>query len=239
MTFDIDIKHWPTVEAFAAYLAIIPRPPWCSGLCNHNTYIPNERQWQGEISMRSMMKTYVGKGWTAGPHLYLAAEAPRSEHRGIWQMTPLAHRGVHAGPCNRDRLGLENVGDFDARAPSWAQWQLCVAVNVALCRAWGLPATAINVHKECMSDRTCPGRYFDANRLRSDVGAQLAPIRRFRVRGIPIYQASSLSGTIAKHLKGDEEITIDRVYANGAGHVAGPNGGPGFIALDLNALEEI
>jgi hypothetical protein len=183
--FDADIKHWPSVGAFAEYLRTVSRPSWCKGITNHNTYIPNETQWRGLASMESMQTTYVGKGWSAGPHLYLAAEAPKAADRGIWQMTPLQHVGVHAGPCNSSRLGIENVGDFDARPPTPAQYQLLLDVNRAILHAWLLTPDRVNVHKECMPDRTCPGRYLDPAKLRADLetGAPCVPfVGRFRFR---------------------------------------------------------
>jgi hypothetical protein len=167
--FDADFKHWPTLDAFVEYLHTIPRPSWCFGITNHNTYVPNETQWRGLASMRSMQATYIGKGWSAGPHLYLAAEAPNPADRGIWQMTPLSHVGVHAGPCNNNHLGIENVGDFDARPPSPAQYRLLLDVNRAILHAWMMIPNAVNVHKECMIGRTCPGRYLDPNKLRADL----------------------------------------------------------------------
>lgn len=183
MTFDAQILHWPTVDAFVVYLKTVPRPAWCTGLCNHNTYIPNETQWRGLASMKSMQATYIGKGWSAGPHLYLAAEAPNPADRGIWQMTPLSHVGVHAGPCNSSRLGIENVGDFEARPPTPAQYQLLLDINRAILKAWMLTPDTVNVHKECMPDRTCPGRYLDPNQLRADLrrGAVVPPfVGRYR-----------------------------------------------------------
>lgn len=173
--FDAEFKHWPTVEAFVAYLATVPRPAWCRGITNHNTYIPNELQWRGLASLESMRATYIGKGWSAGPHLYLAAEAPNPADTGIWQMTPLAHVGVHAGPCNSDHLGIENVGDFDARPPTAAQYNLLLAVNRALLRQWSITPERVQTHKECMPGRTCPGRHLDANTLRADLARPIAP----------------------------------------------------------------
>lgn len=169
MAFDIEIKHWPTVAAFSEYLKDIPRPPWCKRLTNHNTYIPNEFQWHGLSSIRAMMQTYIGKGWSAGPHLYLAAEAPNPADCGIFQMTPLSHQGVHAGPCNADALGIENVADWDARPPSPAQYQLLIDVNRTILRQWGLTPEWVNVHRECMPGRTCPGRYLNPDKLRADL----------------------------------------------------------------------
>lgn len=98
ITFDADFKHWPTVEAFVAYLATIKRPAWCHGITNHNTYIPNESQWHGIKSLDSMRSTYIGKGWSAGPYLYLAAEAPNLADTGIFQMTPLTGRCGSSSP---------------------------------------------------------------------------------------------------------------------------------------------
>lgn len=169
--FDIDIQHWPTLSAFVAYLQGVPRPAWCRGITNHNTYRPNESQWAGVASMISMKETYIAKGWDAGPHLYLAAEAPNPIHRGIWQMTPLTHRGIHAGACNTTNLGIENVGDFDAHPPSAAQLTLLLAVNRAIMERWGIPPDQVNVHNECMAGRTCPGKYLTGTQIRAALGS--------------------------------------------------------------------
>lgn len=86
----------------------------------------------------------------------------------------------------------------------------------------------------------CPGQLWNAWKLRllGRVAAlQQAPkLRRFLVHGIPVYQAQSLTGKLAGHLKGGEEIIIDRVYANGGGHLVS---GLGFVDLNHDALEEI
>jgi hypothetical protein len=182
--FDADIIQWPTLDAFKAYLATKPRPAWVRGLTNHNTYIPNETQWRGIASVRSCMQTYIGKGWSAGPNLFLAAEAPNPAHRGIFQLTPITHPGVHAGQCNADHLGIENVGDFDARPPTPAQYQLLLAVNRAILEWWKLPPASVNVHNECMPGRTCPGRHLTGVQIRGDLASGVTPapplIGRFR-----------------------------------------------------------
>lgn len=113
------------------------------------------------------MQTYIAKGWSAGPHLFLAAEAPNPADTGIWQLTPLSHLGVHAGACNVDHLGIENVGDFDAHPPSPAQLTLLLAVNRALLARWMLTPANVNVHNECMTGRTCPGKYLTGTQIRA------------------------------------------------------------------------
>ncbi len=238
MAFDMTIIHWATVADFAVYLTSHPRPAWCEGLCDHNTYRPDENGWQGLASMRSMAKTYASRGWTAGPHLFCAAVCPDPADRGVWQMTPLAHQGVHAGPCNSTHLGIEHVGDFQARPPTYAQWQLAVDVNVAICRAWRLRAGVVRVHKECMPDRVCPGQYFSANTLRADVqAALLAPTHgQYRVIGVPIYHDSQLQSPTGQHIESGTLIAIDATaidnptaYHKRAGHL---ESGDGFINLD-------
>lgn len=237
MPFDIDIQHWPTISAFTAYLQGVPRPSWCTGLTNHNTYIPNEKQWHGRASVESCMQTYIAKGWSAGPHLFLAAEAPNSADTGIWQMTPLGHIGVHAGACNANHLGIENVGDFDARAPSPAQYTLLLAVNRALLEHWMLTPMSVNVHNECMTGRTCPGKHLTGAQIRASLNAAWPrptpapppPTKRYRVRGLPVYQAANHQGTLWGHLQQDEAIEIDDLSN---GHL---KDGRGFV--DVNGLE--
>lgn len=176
MPFDATIIHWPTISAFAAYLQGVPRPAWCKGITNHNTYIPNELQWRGMASMQSMRDTYIAKGWSAGPHLYLAAAAPNPADTGIWAMTPLSHIGVHAGACNATHLGIESVGDFNARPPTADQYTLLITVNLLIMRHWGLPPETINVHNECMVGRTCPGKFLTGAQIRADLRKPAPPI---------------------------------------------------------------
>ncbi len=86
----------------------------------------------------------------------------------------------------------------------------------------------------------CPGQLWTAWKLRllGRVSAlQLATRpRRFKVRGLPIYQAQSLTSTLAGHLKSGEEFAIDKTYANGGAHLSD---GRGFIDLSHDALEEL
>lgn len=229
MTFDAQIIHWPTLAAFVAYLQGVPKPAWCTGLTDHNTYIPNEDQWRGVASVRNCMQTYIGKGWTAGPHLFLAAEAPKAADRGIFQLTPITHQGIHAGQCNTDHLGIENVGDFDRAPPSVAQYQLLLDVNRAILQHWKISASRVNVHNECMPGRTCPGRYLTGEQIRND----LEP-KGYRVIGASVYQRRDCTGPIAGHLHSDDTILIDMDYGDGIVHLAS---GFGFMRkVDLEAV---
>lgn len=238
-TFDSQILHWPTLADFTAYLPSVPRPAWCHGLTNHNTYIPNPSQWRGLASMNNMRAVYISKGWSAGPHLYLAAECPNPADRGIWQLTPLAHVGVHAGPCNPSKTGVENVADWEASPPTAAQYELLLDVNAAICRAWNIDAAQVNVHRECMPGRTCPGQHFDADRMRADLAARLTPqpppARYVRVLGATVYQDSLLI-TPVTHLPADAVVRTNAQaplpgYAQGVVHVVWETGS-GFMRGD-------
>lgn len=235
MAFDAEIIHWPTIAAFAAHLQGVPRPKWCQGITNHNTYIPNEKQWRGRASMLSMQQTYIGKGWSAGPHLFLAADAPNPADRGIWQMTQLDHQGVHAGACNTNRIGLEWVGDFDARPPTADQYTLGITINLLILQAWGLPPSSVNVHNECMVGRTCPGKHLTGTQIRADLTKPPPPItKRYRVKPILISQPSTGGPPYAGELHPWEEVVVDKWYTTGYVHL---QDGRGFVKLeDLEAI---
>ena len=241
MTFNADIHRWDTLAEFTQHLQSIPRPAWVKRLVVHNTYIPNEQMWRGLASMNGMRATYIGKGWSAGPHLYLAAECLNPNDKGIWQMTPLSSPGVHAGPCNADALGIENVGDFDAHPPTPSQYALLLGVLLALCHSWALTAGDLLVHKECMPGRTCPGRYLPPDKLRVDLAARLAAQSGhgpYRVAGLPVYYDSLLTKPTGAHLQPGAVVLIDATaadnparYAPRAVHVSDTQGG-GFVNID-------
>jgi hypothetical protein len=157
--FISDIRQFPDVIALAAYLGRLARPTWgVRGSTYHNTYIPTEAQWRGLASMDSMQAGYEAKGWTAGPHFYLALHSPNPKHDGIWQMTPPTSAGVHGVTCNSTHFGIEVVGDFQAKPPSVAQQQLLIDV-IAVLHRWARLGAILNAHRDCVQ-RTCPGDAF-------------------------------------------------------------------------------
>jgi hypothetical protein len=159
MAFNSDIRQFPDAVALAAYLGRLPRPTWgVRGSTYHNTYRPTEAQWRGLASMDSMQAGYEAKGWTAGPHFYLALHSPNPKHDGVWQMTPPTASGVHGVTCNVTHFGIEVVGDFQDRVPSAAQQQLLIDV-VATLHRWARLGAVLNAHRDCVA-RTCPGDAF-------------------------------------------------------------------------------
>jgi hypothetical protein len=177
-----------TLDSFTAYLAGLARPSWPRASTYHNTYSPTEAQWRGKASMDSMQATYVGKGWTAGPHCFLALHAPNPADNGIWVMTPPTAIGVHAGDCNSDHFGIEVVGDFQSTPPSADQQQLLIDTVAALHRWVGIGPNLV-AHRDCMADRTCPGDAFYA--LKPSLQQRLAqalqsdPLKTRTLPGVP------------------------------------------------------
>lgn len=152
-------RQFPTPAAFADWLHQQPGPDWpVDSITYHNTYIPNEAQWRGHESMRSMQTTYIGKGWDRGPHIYLASDAVRPEHRGVFVMTHPRYPGIHAGACNTHAYGVETVADWDKNQPTETQKAWLVEIGAILTDYSRRPLT-VSAHRDCMSGRTCPGRY--------------------------------------------------------------------------------
>jgi hypothetical protein len=177
MSFNSEIRQFPDVVAFAAYLGRLPRPTWgVRGSTYHNTYRPTEAQWRGLASMDSMQDGYEAKGWTAGPHAYLACHSPNPKHDGIWTMTPPTSPGVHGVTCNSTHFGIEVVGDFQDKPPSAAQQQLLID-TVAMLHRWARLGAVLNAHRDCV-ERTCPGDAFYQIKpqLQARLQQALAPI---------------------------------------------------------------
>jgi hypothetical protein len=174
-SFDADFQHWPTLAAFTAYLQGVPRPAWCTGITNHNTYIPNELQWRGLASMQSMRATYIAKGWSAGPHLYLCAEAPNPADTGIWQMTPSEMSACTPALATPTTWASRTSATSMPVRRLQPNIHLLLAVNRAILAWWGIPPEKVNVHNECMAGRTCPGKYLTGTQIRASLNSAWSP----------------------------------------------------------------
>jgi hypothetical protein len=149
------------------------------------------------------------------------------------------HAGQSVAAWNNDHsIGIElhvSVGEV----PTGAQKDACAWLCRKLMAQFGMTPELIETHRAIAlpkGRKSDPEGWPDADvyRWRSTLAAPKP--RRFKVRGIPIFQATSLSGTLAGHLTSGEVIEVDAVYPNGGGHLKDSRG---FIDLDLNALEEL
>jgi hypothetical protein len=155
-----------------------------------------------------MQDGYEAKGWTAGPHFYLACHSPNPKHDGIWTMTPPTSPGVHGVACNSTHFGIEVVGDFQSKAPSATQQDLLIDVLTTLHR-WARLGPTFNMHRDCVP-RTCPGDAFYALKpqLQARLAAQLTtstmpnPLRAAQLPGPNAtirYCSSPMSAFYAQH----------------------------------------
>ena len=169
--FAIDVRQWKTIDEFRAHLAAHDPSvaPWSRGVIIHHTWKPTGDDWRGVKSLLSIARFYQSKGWTAGPHLFICTDAPNASDNGIFQMTPLNVRGIHAGRFNATHWGIEVVGNFDLRPWDSAQTEYTTQTAAALLGWRSLPAdyNTIRGHRETGSPKTCPGRMVDMNHVRS------------------------------------------------------------------------
>lgn len=145
----------------------------------HHTWKPTRKDWEGRESIFGLKNYYEGKGWPAGPHLFIAGD-------GIWSLTSMYNVGIHAGAGNatyKHRLtgkryrghisafsayirkflrlenysiGIEVVGDYDVE-----QWEGKTRHNTfgaikILMNRLGLKNEDIQFHRD-FSKKTCPG----------------------------------------------------------------------------------
>ena len=172
MSFVNRNQRFSTPAALAAWLTAQPRPTWGAiGSTYHNTYRPDEAMWGGHASMEQMQHTYVGTGWSTGPHFFLAAG---TNFNGIYMMCPPTMEAIHGVTCNTDHFGIEVVGNFDTRPMSGAQMELLLGVCVVLHR-WAGIGPELNAHRDCVA-RTCPGQkaYEQKPFLRAELARRLA-----------------------------------------------------------------
>jgi hypothetical protein len=162
MAFEWDTIHYPTLSAYRMALLPFPKPSWIGGITIHHTYRPTQAQWRGARSMEALRRFYIAKGWSAGPHLFLAPD-------GIWSATPLAVPGVHAGRCNSDHIGIEIVGDFDLQPWGAVLSERVYSLLALLCQWGGIPVEKIQGHRECLHNKSCPGAAISMVDVRSEM----------------------------------------------------------------------
>jgi hypothetical protein len=115
----------------------------------HHTWRPTSDSWAGERTIQGLKNYYEGKGWSAGPHLFIAED-------GIWLFSPMRENGIHAGQLNDRSVGIEVVGDYDNQKwPERTKYYTLGAIKALMAR---LNITNQNIffHRD-VSAKSCPG----------------------------------------------------------------------------------
>lgn len=145
-----------------------------TSLVVHHTWSPTKAQWQGAKSVQGLKTYYEGKGWSAGPHLFVSED-------GIWLFTPMKDVGIHAGEGNATWLtplgrktqgfvkplggrlldysiGIEVVGDYDAEKWSGETYKNAVGAIKCLMETLKLSTEGVLFHRDWPSaKKSCPG----------------------------------------------------------------------------------
>ena len=115
----------------------------------HHTWRPKKHDWNGEKSILGLKAYYERKRWSAGPHLFIAED-------GIWLFTPMNKVGIHAGSGNFRSIGIEVVGDYDARVWSGKTKNYALFAISILMSNLDINTEQIKFHSD-YSGKSCPG----------------------------------------------------------------------------------
>jgi hypothetical protein len=116
----------------------------------HHTWEPTAKKWRGQRTIEGLKKYYEGKGWSAGPHLFIYRD-------DIWLFSPMRQDGIHARSLNHLSIGIEVVGNYD-----YCKWKgktksTALGVIRILMDQLKIPEKEIYFHRD-VSPKTCPGK---------------------------------------------------------------------------------
>jgi hypothetical protein len=134
----------------------------------HHTWKPTKADWKGQRSIMGLKGYYEKKGWSAGPHLFVAED-------GIWLFSPMNHDGIHVGSLNHLSIGMEVVGDYDTEVWSGATKTNALGAIKILLNRLNLGNGQLFFHRD-VSSKTCPGKAITKEWLFAELEAiQLKP----------------------------------------------------------------
>lgn len=77
-------------------------------------------------------------------------------------------RGVHCRGHNRNSIGICFVDNFDLAPPSEEKWNAGVKLVKYLIKIYNIQD--VKGHREYNSRKSCPGKFFDLDKFRKEVG---------------------------------------------------------------------
>jgi len=116
----------------------------------HHTSSPTPEQWGGVQTIINLNNYYDSKGWTTGPHLFIAPD-------GIWLFTDMRKNGTHAGSGNWRSIGIEMVGNYQTQKPTGIIWDYTLFAITTLNERLKLNPEDIKFHRDFMAT-DCPGK---------------------------------------------------------------------------------
>jgi len=128
----------------------------------HHTWDTIEQWRREEVSCDYYKKMYKGKGWKAGPHIFVAPE-------GIWLFTDINIQGRHANQGNKGSIGIEMVGRYDEKLPSGKILENTRAVLKVLLKKFDLLPKDIHFHREYNPQKSCPGKVINKQWVKKEL----------------------------------------------------------------------
>jgi N-acetylmuramoyl-L-alanine amidase CwlA len=145
---------------FARYLDEVKFPTWRPrSIVIHHCAAPSLAQRPHgflDQHMLNLQDFYEGKGWSAGPHLFIDEDQ-------AWLFTPLNQRGVHAISFNSSSIGIEMLGDYDTEDPKSGRGLQVLTTTAEVVRLLmkklSLTKKDILFHRDDpKTNKTCPGK---------------------------------------------------------------------------------
>jgi N-acetyl-anhydromuramyl-L-alanine amidase AmpD len=152
----------------------------------------------------------------------------------IAQILPPDLMAWHAGQAKTEFQNLYSIGveNHHAVGDAWTvvQFQALTWLTRQLMAQFTISIPMIETHRYAALP---PGRKSDPDDWSDKSfyawrGALVPPTLTYRVNGIKVWQAQSLSGPLWGYLGMGETVIVDVTYSNGAGHLAD---GRGFVRL--------
>jgi len=142
--------HGYTAEEFKNYLAVTQAFTEITEVFIHHTVNPMPETWRGRESMLAMKRVYEGKGWTAGPHVFVAPD-------GIWVFTPVNKQGVGVSGNNAHAIHVEIVGNYEENILTGQMLRNAIDAFVAVCDWLQYDPMALLFHRR-YPGTACPGK---------------------------------------------------------------------------------
>lgn len=142
-----------------------------TGITAHHTAFPDLSMRPNgfiEQHMLNLRSYYKGMGWRSGPQIF-------TDDNGIWVLTPVTRRGVHARSFNAARIGVEMLGNFDSKAEYESERgqksiQFGKIAIALMMKHLGIDAGRLNFHRhDPTTSKTCPGKLIEFDRFEDDV----------------------------------------------------------------------
>jgi len=156
-----------TAEEFRFYLSELRfSPPESESITDiekifiHHTVNPTPETWRGRDSILAMKRVYEQKGWTAGPHIFVAPD-------GIWIFTPVNKQGIGVKGHNEHAIHIEIVGNYEENKLEGIMFRNAIDTFTTICEWFQYDPLDLCFHRD-YNNTKCPGKHI-GNEFRYDV----------------------------------------------------------------------